>query len=85
MILPHDRLATSHMTEKKAKENVGQKEQTTTTTMSTLLMSKKPLSKEGHREQLLDVFINTGGILVLLYCLNKYSVFPIIYGNVEQS
>lgn len=54
------------------------------TTTSTLLMSKEPLNKEGHR-QLLDMFVDTGDILVLLYYLNKYRVPPIIYDNIEQS
>lgn len=60
------------------------KEQTTVTRKSILLMSKGPLSKEGHRHHLLDMSVHTGGIIALLYSLNKYIGLPIIYNNVEK-
>lgn len=62
----------------------GHKEQTTVTMKSTLLISKGPLSNEGHRHHLLDMSVQTGGITALLYSFNKYIVFPIIYNNMEK-
>lgn len=54
------------------------------TKQSTPLMAMGPLSKEGHRQHLLDMSIHTEGVITLLYRLNKYMGLPIIYNNGEK-
>lgn len=61
--------------QKKAKQDIGEK--ATMTMKSALPTSKGPLSEEGDTQQLLHVSGHTGGIIALLYSLNKYMGLPV--------